>query len=174
METRSRKTGKALKPTDFRLIDFRIKKLTAERFSDGEGEDTDGDGGATRTRTSAESSLPDKEAPSTIAGIDLTVTLEGFQGEGRGDEDRSFSITMNADFLFMSKNEGWVRIEDAPEFVHSSVMQAFPLVVAKLRQIAHEMGFTGVDPDIGLSPSTRPVPADPKTSSGTRRKLPTT
>lgn len=168
METRSRKAARALSPTDFRLIDFRVKKLTAERFIDAVTHE--GDGGATRTWTSAESIMPTKSSPGETAEIDLTVKLEGFQGDGREDEDRSFSVTMIGEFVFVSAKSGWVRDEDCAEVVHFFALQAFPITVARLRQIAHEMGFTGVDPDIGLPPTSHPTVEDAKVVSSPRKR----
>ena len=128
------------------------------------------DGGVTRTWTSAELMLPSKGSPGDTGGLDLTVKLEGYLGEGREEKDRSFAVTMLAEFLFVSEAVGWVREGDYPAFVQFFAMQAFPLSASKLRQIAHEMGFMGADPDLGMVAITRPGKNEPKVVGSPRNR----
>ncbi|MDR3096039.1 MAG: hypothetical protein LBV73_03080 [Paraburkholderia sp.] len=174
METRIERADTPLSITDFRLVDLRVKSISADRFTN-DDEDSD-EGGATHVKISANASVPVKKKntkPSDMAVVEFVVTLDGFNGDGREEKDRAFTASITAEFFFKSQTEGFVNEKDVPPLVHSFAMQAMPVMMSKARGIAFDMGFPGVDPDMGLPPATLPsieASETRKRPSGGRRK----
>ncbi|NLA16876.1 hypothetical protein GPU89_04025 [Burkholderia cepacia] len=104
----------------------------------------------TRSKVEPNISVPDRDAPSNIAGAEITLHLDGFRDETGEEGVSHFTISVCAEFLFKAEREGWVDPSDYQLIVRTFILQAFPLLALKARGIAHEMGYSGVDPHLGL------------------------
>lgn len=154
MVERGTKSTEALNLTDFRLVDYRIKNIRAESFA--EPADDSSSGGTSRSKLeSIGTIIPEEKAPGEYAAVEFTYSLDGF-GEGNGDKEPHFSISVCAEFLFEAESSGWIKEEQLAGFMQYAALQAYPVFVPKVRSIAHEMGYVGVDPALGLRVSNVP------------------
>ncbi|WP_155741111.1 hypothetical protein [Burkholderia pseudomultivorans] len=142
-----------LKSEDFQLLDYRVVKINAERFVDPLKDDV-GDG-TTRSKLEAQVQMPES-GPPYLASAEFTLRLEGFSPDDEGNEIPHFTANICAEFIYKTEREGVVDDNDLPSVVQSFALQACPLLVLKVRNIAHEMGFDGVDPDLGLRLDSQP------------------
>ncbi|WP_157375425.1 hypothetical protein [Burkholderia ubonensis] len=168
MEARNSKSGSSLKADDFRLWDYRIVSIKAERLVD--PNDEKDEEGVTRSKVEPHVHTPDRDAPSDIAGAEITFHLDGFRDETGEDGATHFTICVCAEFLFKAAHEGWVESSDFQDVVRSFIIQAYPLLALKARSIAHEMGYSGVDPHLGLRIPKRPASKSPATSKPAAKK----
>ncbi|WP_141118710.1 hypothetical protein [Pandoraea sp. PE-S2R-1] len=154
MVERGTKSNAALNLTDFRLVDYRIKSIKAESFA--EPADDGSRGGTSHSRLeSIGNVIPEKNDPGEYAAVQFTYSLDGF-GKGSGDKKPHFSISVCAEFLFEAESSGWIEDEQLAGFMQYAALQAYPVFVPKVRSIAHEMGYVGVDPALGLRVSNLP------------------
>lgn len=136
----------ALTILDFRLEGTRILGIDAKRLVAPDA--VVSKKGSTRARLKALCS-PDADRPTDCIRLVLTMELEGFHGETIDAKHRSFFVTTEAEYQFTSK-AGCVEKEDVPNMIRLLIAQAFPLQMEKMRRIAHDMGFLGVDPRLGV------------------------
>lgn len=181
METRKHNAPATLSAGDFKLVDIQITSISAERY---ENPSEDGSG-TTVARMDGVCPLPSKKDQGKYVHLELKMELVGFQGQGRSDSDRSFSIETRAEYLFESKKRGYFDDLDAGREIRIFIVQAFPLQMERMRRIAQDMGFTGVSPNLGIdfnltdiTPAAsnavegvqQPAPAKPPRSRKTAKK----
>ncbi|WP_175010357.1 hypothetical protein [Burkholderia lata] len=153
MEARNAKNHDPLKVDDFRLLDYRIVSIKAERFIDPISNEVDDGTSRSKLEATAIAPMDDK---SDVAAAEFTYHLNGFSRDKNEKEVPHFSVSVCAEFLYKAGREGTVEDSDFDDIIQSFALQAYPLLVVKVRGIAHEMGFDGVDPDLGLRISSRP------------------
>lgn len=169
METRKRNAPATLSAGDFKFVDTRIISISAERY---ESPSEDGSG-TTIARMDGVCPLPSKEDQGDYVHLELTMELVGFQGQGRSDSDRSFSIETRAEYLFKSEKRGYFDDLDAGREIRTFIVQAFPLQMERMRRIAQDMGFTGVSPNLGIDfNSTDITPATANSGEGVQLPAP--
>jgi hypothetical protein len=145
-----------LKAADFRYVDFRVTAVSAKNLADPV---KPGGKGITRSKMDASTDLPDEASPSDIAWLNLSITLDGFLGDSTEEKDKSFTVTVECRHQFKAAEKGWLRDDEAHAATGLLILQAYPLQLGKVRQIVHEMGFTGANPDLGVQLARLEPPA---------------